>query len=108
MAAVVTALSAAVLQPTSIAARLANASARATMGSLFMILCPSSCRSVENEAVLAVIDRRARRPPGVRRAVDLVQPSEQDGGRIGRIRKAVIRTRQVLLRHRACDIGRHD
>src|SRR6185295_2264392 len=94
-----------VLQPASSAARLTNASARARVGSLVMGMS-SSRPSVENEAVLAVV--AGLRTLLARLAVDLVQAAEQVGGRIGGVGKAVVGPRQVLLRDRARDVGRHD
>src|SRR5262245_53919436 len=70
-----------VLQPTSRAARLTNASARARLGRLFMLVSSGPRASIENEAVLAVVGRRGALAAGC--AVDLVQATEQDGGRIG-------------------------
>src|SRR6478736_4003898 len=49
----------------------------------------------------------AARLDAARYAVDAVDAAEQVGLRIGRVGEAVIRARQVLLRHRADDVGRH-
>src|SRR6187431_709218 len=91
-----------VLQPTSRAARLTNASVCARRGGFFMASRPS----IQNEAVLAVVGPRgslAARP-----AVEAVQASEQNGGRIGCVGEAVVRSRQVLLGDRARDVRRDD
>src|SRR5436309_12671309 len=87
------------------AAMLTNARARATWLSFFIGLS-SSRRSIENEAVFAVVACGRRRLAG--RAVDAVEASEQDRGGIGAVGKAVVRPRQVLLRDRTRDVGRDD
>src|SRR5215471_3021824 len=97
-----------VLQPTSSAAMLANARARATIGSFFMVVVLASRSSVDDEAVLTAVSRRARRTLRTGRAVDPIDAAHQDRGRVGRIREAIVRTRQVLLRDRTRDIRRHD
>src|SRR2546423_9516821 len=84
---------------------LTNARARATWLSFFIALS-SSRPSIQNEAVLAVVARCRCRFAG--RAVDAVEAAEQERGRIGAIREAVIRPRQILLRHRARDVRRND
>src|SRR5205085_10880047 len=70
--------------------------------------CPCDpAPSIQDEAVLAaVFRRRAGWTPW--RTVDLVDAAEQDGGRVGRVRESVIRSREVLRRDRARDVGRHD
>src|SRR5436190_19376996 len=94
----------AVWQPANKAAALTNASVRASVRDfcidLFLVA------SIENEAVFALIAGRRRRIAG--RAVDAIEAAEQDGGRIRGVGEAVIRPREILPRHRARDVGRHD
>src|SRR4026209_2464522 len=94
-----------VLHPATTAAMLTNAKARATWLSFFIGLS-SSRPSIENEAVLAVV--ACCRGWLARRAVDAIETAEQERGGIGAVRKAVIRPRQILLRHRARDVWRDD
>src|SRR5438309_5492015 len=96
-----------VLQPATTAARLTKARARATLESFFMVLSLGPRPSIQDEAVFAAVLRRGAHR-AARRAVDLVDAAEQHGGRIGRVREAVIRPRQILLRDGARDIWRHD
>ena len=66
----------------------------------------SNPASVGDKAVgAAIAARRLRIAAG--HAIDAIEIAEQLGLRIGRRGEAVIRTRQVLLRHRAHDVGRH-
>src|SRR5664280_3563947 len=65
----------------------------------------SPCRSIENESVSAVVFAR-RRLGLAGGAVNAVQAPKQRGGLIVGIGEAVVGPRQLLLRHRAYDIGR--
>src|SRR5213079_1326313 len=94
-----------VLHPAMAAAMLTNAKARETWLSFFIGLS-SSRPSIQNEAVFAVIACCRGRLSG--RAVDAVEAAKQERGGIGAVGKAVIRPREVLLRHRARDVGRDD
>src|SRR3984893_18052438 len=64
--------------------------------------------SIENESVAAVVTFR---PIGISataaNAVNAVEVAEQDLRRIARIGEAVVGLRQILLRYRAHDVGRH-
>src|SRR4051812_2396190 len=84
--------------------RAAPAKASARLSDFFIVLFLVA--SIENEAVFALVAGGRRRVAG--RPVDLVEAAEQDGGGIGRVLETVIRPRQVLPRHRPCDVRRHD
>src|SRR5579863_3093012 len=60
--------------------------------------------SIEDEAVFAVIGVGRRR---IADPVETVESAEQNGFGIARIGEAVVGPRQILLRHRAHHIWRH-
>src|SRR5438270_7304781 len=66
---------------------------------------PRSRASIENEAIIAAIAALA---VGLaRNPVNSVEVAEQDACRIAGVGKSVVGPRQVLERHRARHIGRH-
>src|SRR3954451_9131899 len=97
-------------QPPSATARPTSAPptpmARLRIWGSLVIITKSPFRSVGDEAVGATVVLCRFSPAG--HAVDAVDVAKQFGLRVRRRREAVIRPRQVLLRHRAYDIGRHD
>src|SRR6516225_8325316 len=73
---------------------------------LAFIAFKSSPASIGNEAVsAAIILMRLGSTAG--RAIEAIDRANEVGLRIGRRRKSIVGTRQVLLRHRADHIGCH-
>src|SRR6185437_15670948 len=89
--------------PTSVPAmRKARLRSTGILIVISLVLVPSSVR---DETVGAAIVLGRLDPAG--NAIDAVDAAQQVGLRIRRGGKSVIRPRQVLLRHGANDIGRH-
>src|SRR5512135_160199 len=66
----------------------------------------SSCRSIENETVFAVVFVRQLSLTGG--AVNAIEASQQVSLRTAGIGETIVGPRQLLLRHRAHDIGRDE